>query len=195
MTLPSEHGFEYMHLEDLISMHASRLFPGEAVVQCVPFRITRNAELDVQEDMAGDLLVFMEGVLDARRQSGCVRLEISDKAGNNIREFLKQTLDVSDAFEFPVHGPLDLRPSCSWPVYPDLNHFKASPGHHAHLQTLTTTPVCSIWSGERTSCCRCLMRAFSRLYGLWIRRRMILPSYPSRSFSTVQVARVPLWRR
>ena len=80
ITLPLEarnDQYEYILLEDVVALFAGRFFPGEPVVECVPFRITRNADLSVREDLAADLMVSMEEILDARKQSACVRLEIS----------------------------------------------------------------------------------------------------------------------
>ena len=106
--IPSESGFEYITIEDLIALHSEHLFVGERVVQCVAFRITRNADMSVREDMAADLLVGMEAVLDARKQSDCVRLEISDRANKEIRTFLQNALRVGSDDVYAVHGPLDL---------------------------------------------------------------------------------------
>jgi polyphosphate kinase len=108
ITLPSDGGYEYILLEDVIAMFASRFFPGEEVVECVPFRITRNADLSVRDDLVSDLLAEMEEVLDARKESACVRLEISDHTTTSVRVFLQQTLDVQGRDVYAMPGPLDL---------------------------------------------------------------------------------------
>ncbi len=108
ITLHSEGGYAYLLLEDAVSMHVGRFFFGEQVVECVPFRITRNADLSIREDLAHDLLVGMEEILDARKQSACVRLEIAGHASDTLLSFLEQGLDVTGDDVFKAPGPLDL---------------------------------------------------------------------------------------
>ncbi len=109
LTVQSEGGYAYMLLEDAIAMLVARFFPGEPVEECVPFRITRNADLALREDLASDLLAEMEEVLDARKASACVRLEIAATASETTCRFLQTCLGVTDATSVvPVPGPLDL---------------------------------------------------------------------------------------
>ena len=74
LTLPSDSGYSYILLEEVIRAYAGRLFPGVAVTECAAFRITRNADMSVREDQAGDLLEQMREVLTERQTSDCVRL-------------------------------------------------------------------------------------------------------------------------
>ncbi|MCL4113128.1 UNVERIFIED_CONTAM: hypothetical protein GTU68_061592 [Idotea baltica] len=97
-----------MLLEDVIEMHVQRFFPGEEVVACAPFRITRNGDLELQEDQASDLLSEMQAVLDQRKLSRCVRLEVSDHITTKMRVFLQQTLAVNGRDIVSLPGPLDL---------------------------------------------------------------------------------------
>lgn len=108
ITLPSESGFSFILLEEVVERFLSRLFPGEKVDECVPFRITRNADMELQEDQAFDLLSEMQEIVNARRQSACVRLEVADHASPLVREFLQTAVDVPDEWVFPNPGPLDL---------------------------------------------------------------------------------------
>ncbi len=108
ITLPSNNGYDFVLLEDAVSFFIDRFFPGEEIAESVPFRITRNADLSVREDMAADLLAGMEKVLDARKQSHCVRLEIADKASKSTLEFLQSALHVPDDDTYRIRGPLDL---------------------------------------------------------------------------------------
>ena len=79
ITVPvQQDGYDYTLVEDVVDLFKETLFPGESVVECTPFRLTRNADLIVREDLAGDLLVQMREVLDARKRSGCVRLEVGE---------------------------------------------------------------------------------------------------------------------
>lgn len=108
VTLPSDCGYQFMMMEDIINMFARAFFPGESVVECIPFRITRNADLDIREDLAFDLLAEMEAILDARKRSDCVRLEIGDGASQELYAFFQQALEVSQRDTYIVNGPLDL---------------------------------------------------------------------------------------
>ncbi len=108
ITLPSDGGYDYMLLEDVIGVFIQRFFPGERVQECAAFRITRNADMSVREDLAFDLLEEMEQVLDARRHSACVRLELADTASDPTRDFLMEALDVGEESLCCVPGPLDL---------------------------------------------------------------------------------------
>ena len=68
LTLPSDSGFSFILLEDVVELFLARLFPGESIEECIPFRITRNADLELQEDQAFDLLRKMQEIVNARRQ-------------------------------------------------------------------------------------------------------------------------------
>ena len=108
ITLPAESGFSYILLEDVVSMFLAKFFPGETILESVVFRITRNADLELQEDQASDLLSEMQEIVNARRQSDCVRLEMADHASPCLREFLQSAVEVSDRWVFAAPGPLDL---------------------------------------------------------------------------------------
>ena len=92
ITLPSEGGFEFVLAEDVIALLIQRFFPGEDIVATVPFRITRYADLTVREDDGADLLAEMEDVLDERKDSFCVRLEVSDSITTSLQSFLMSLL-------------------------------------------------------------------------------------------------------
>ncbi|WP_166820208.1 polyphosphate kinase 1 [Thalassoroseus pseudoceratinae] len=108
INVQSDHSYLYILLEEVVTMFIDRFFPGETVAACVPFRITRNADMAVREDMAADLLVGMEEVLDERKTGGCVRLEIGDSVSPKTLEFLMQTLDVTEQDVYRASGPLEL---------------------------------------------------------------------------------------
>ena len=108
LTLPADGGYAYMLLEDVIAWSIEKFFPGETVLECVPFRITRNADLSLREDEASDLMEGMQEILEARKESHCVRLEIAEEAGAVTRGFLQQQFDVEDADVYGIPGPLDL---------------------------------------------------------------------------------------
>ncbi|MFW6114643.1 MAG: polyphosphate kinase 1 [bacterium] len=100
--------FEYILLEDVVRLYMEHFFTGRRVVDCTFFRVTRNADMRVQEDAASDLLSGMQQVLAARKRSECVRLELDEGAGEAIRSFLKAALNVEDNQVYVSRGPLHL---------------------------------------------------------------------------------------
>ena len=99
---------QYILLEDLVARNAASFFQNEKVVEVVPFRISRNADMIVREDLAADLLTSMEAVIDARKRSDCVRLEIAATASRETRRFLAELSGAGESEIFDVAGPLDL---------------------------------------------------------------------------------------
>lgn len=106
--LPSEEGHLYVLAEDIVRGFAERLFSGCEVLDTAVFRITRNADLAVAEDLAADLLANMEDVLAARRESECVRLEIEAAATPAVVAWLRERLPVADEHIVRIPGPLAL---------------------------------------------------------------------------------------
>ncbi|MBD3419821.1 MAG: polyphosphate kinase 1 [Chitinivibrionales bacterium] len=106
--LPADKGYEYLCVEDLVKAHVHHLFKGEEIAECVAFKITRNADLSVREDLASDLLAEMETVLEARKVSECVRLEVEKHVSRITLNFLKQVYAVGDERVVHISGPLRL---------------------------------------------------------------------------------------
>lgn len=108
VTLPSEGQYSFVLLEDLITMFAAEFFPGETIIECAPFRVTRNADLEIQEEEASDLLAEMRELLTARKESDCVRLEVDAQASDELVSFLQKTLVVAGPDVYRCPGPVDL---------------------------------------------------------------------------------------
>ena len=106
--IPSRESFAYVLIEDVIKLFIHLVFPGEKILECQPFRITRNADITVQEDLASDLLSGMLDVLDARTESECIRLEISENVTRRLRTFLQRALKLRTQDIYANPGPLDL---------------------------------------------------------------------------------------
>ena len=106
--LPADGGYAYTTVEEAVRSFADRFFPGGEVREAVAFRVTRNADLAVREDMAADLLREMEDVLDARREGDCARLELEASASDASRTFLMSALHLTDREVYPVPGPPDV---------------------------------------------------------------------------------------
>jgi polyphosphate kinase len=97
-------------LEQVIAHNLASLFPGMNVQECYPFRITRNADLAIQEDEADDLLLAIEQELRKRRIGGSsVRLEIDATASDLVRHTLLQELSLTENDIYEVNGLLGLR--------------------------------------------------------------------------------------
>ena len=108
ITLPADGGYHYILLEDAVRLHIERFFPGESVAECVPFRLTLNADLSVRADLAGDLLAQMREVLDARKEAQAVRLEIAAGVSPVMLAYIVSRLELQDRDVYRQPGPLDL---------------------------------------------------------------------------------------
>lgn len=116
----------FLPMEDLIAAHLDQLFPGMDVVEQHSFRITRNADFEVDEDRDEDLLQALERELARRRFGSPVRLEVSDDMTEHMLDLLLRELDVDPGDVIQVPGLLDL--SCLWQVYGvDRPHLKDAP--------------------------------------------------------------------
>ena len=101
-------GSAVIPLEVVIGRHLDHLFPGMDILEHHLFRVTRNEDLEVEEDDAENLLKAMEKELERRRFGDCVRLEVENTISSFARRYLVRALDLSpdDVFELPA--PLDL---------------------------------------------------------------------------------------
>jgi polyphosphate kinase len=98
----------FVLLEDLIAQHLSALFPGMDVRDSYLFRVTRDADLTLQEDEADDLLRAIESELQRRRFGEPVRLEIERGMPEYMREFLLKALDLSLVDCYEIDGMMGL---------------------------------------------------------------------------------------
>ena len=99
----------FVPLEDVIAEHLKRLFPGMEVLEVHTFRVTRNEDLEVEEDDAENLLAALEKELLRRRFGPPVRLEVEESIAPQVLELLVSELGVSPEEVFRLRGPLDLR--------------------------------------------------------------------------------------
>jgi polyphosphate kinase len=106
---PLPDGERFLPIEQLVAAHLDRLFPGMEVVTHHVFRVTRDADLDVEEDEAEDLLAAVESILSRRRRGATsVRLEIERTMSDEVRELLMRELDLEADQVYVTGGPLDL---------------------------------------------------------------------------------------
>ncbi|MEY2454421.1 MAG: polyphosphate kinase [Acidimicrobiaceae bacterium] len=115
-------GERFVPLEQVIGAHLPQLFPGMEVVDDYAFRVTRNADLTLEEEEADDLLAAVEFELRRRRFRRAVRLELDADTSDVVRDLLRRELDVEDDDVYLTVAPLDL--GGLWAVYaldrPDL---------------------------------------------------------------------------
>lgn len=97
---------QYLFLEDILAAYAERFFLGCDILEAVPFRVTRDADLDIDEDVE-DLLAEVEKSLKKRKKGAAVRLEISQSASRLIKEFLRKELQLEERDMYMIPGPLD----------------------------------------------------------------------------------------
>ncbi|MCW2496276.1 RNA degradosome polyphosphate kinase [Jatrophihabitans sp.] len=123
---------EFLPIEDLIAAHLQALFPGMEVVEHHVFRVTRNADFEVEEDRDEDLLQALERELMRRRFGPAVRLEVTDDIDPEVVELLVSEIDVDVDQVQHVPGLLDL--SALWQVYdldrPALKERRFVPATH-----------------------------------------------------------------
>ena len=100
----------FVFLEDIIASHCHDLFKGCHILDMVSFRVTRDSDLDLEEDDSVDLMKEVEESLRKRKRGAAVRLELFKTNNNRIKKFLEENLDVTEMEVYEINGPLD--PTC-----------------------------------------------------------------------------------
>ncbi len=106
---------KFVWVEQIIAANLSRLFPGIQVVAAYPFRVTRNTDMEIQEEEADDLLLTMEESLRQRHFGSVVRLEIAENTPEDIRQLLISNLRIGAFDVYTTSGPLGL--SSLWELH------------------------------------------------------------------------------
>jgi polyphosphate kinase len=117
-------GERYVPLEAVIAAHLGELFPGMEIEQQHAFRVTRNADLTLEEEEADDLLAAVELELRRRRFGRAVRLDIDATMTPELRAMLQSELDLADDDVYAHEAPLDLGglKSLRYLDRPDMRH-------------------------------------------------------------------------
>lgn len=102
-------GSRYVPLEDVMGEFLGELFPGMEVLQHHTFRVTRNEDLEVDEDEGENLLIQLEKELLRRRFGPPVRLEVAQDIDAKVLSLLQRELDIDGSDVFMLPEPLDLR--------------------------------------------------------------------------------------
>ncbi len=134
----------FVPLVQVIAAHLERLFPGMEIVGHYPFRVTRNADLSIEEDEAEDLLEAMESEIRRRRRSSrAVRLEAHPTITDEALDLLRRELDLHEEDIYLRHAPLDL--AGLWSLaeldHPELRDPPWNPATPARLAKKATDPV------------------------------------------------------
>src|SRR5690606_38863442 len=141
----------HVALEDVIAANLDSLFPGMQIVDHHTFRVTRNEDLEVEEDDAENLLKALEKELLRRRFGPPVRLEVEEEMSDAVLELLVGELGISDEEVFRLRGPLDLRSlnEIADIDRPDLKFPPFVPGTHEHLAEVETASPADMFSALR----------------------------------------------
>lgn len=102
----SDAGYTFVLLEEVIAAHIETLFPGMRVLECQPFRITRDADIEIEEDEAGDLLKTVEQQLRQRRFGFGVRLEVANGMSPHMVKLLRHSLEMEEQDVYTIDGPI-----------------------------------------------------------------------------------------
>lgn len=135
-------GFVFVPLEQVIAHNLEFLFPGMNIQEYHPFRITRNADLELEEDEADDLLIAIEQELRKRRFGGSVvRMEVQATMPLPVLQMLKEELSLADKDVYEVEGTLglgDLMSFMSLPL-PELKDAAFTPAIPQRFRRLSDT--------------------------------------------------------
>ena len=156
----------FVALEDIIAAHLEQLFPGMQVSEHFTFRVTRNEDLEVEEDDVENLLAALEKELTRRRFGPPVRLEVADDMDDHVMDLLGRELGVEPGEVYRLPAPLDL---VGLDVVADLERSELKfpafmPGTHPDLAPVESSQASDILAS--------------------IRARDILLQHPYDSFST-----------
>ncbi|MCX7047406.1 MAG: polyphosphate kinase 1 [Candidatus Sumerlaeota bacterium] len=109
--IPAAAGYHYILLEDLVVHCAETFFPGYEIVESAVFRLTRNADLPLEDEETSDLMEAMEDILRERKSGAPLRLEIDARASQPLYSRLAKILGVDPKRDlYLIQGPLDLKP-------------------------------------------------------------------------------------
>ncbi len=114
----------FLLIEDLVSAHAGRFFPGETVAATTVFRVTRNGDIAVAEDDAIDLAGEMEDVLTARRFADTVRLELRADAPADLARMIERVSAAGPREIYQADGPPGLASLMELAMLADFDHLR-----------------------------------------------------------------------
>ena len=133
----------FVALDDVIAAHLGTLFTGMELLEHHAFRVTRNADLTLNDEEAEDLLTAVEMELRRRRFQGAVRLEVADSISPEVLNLLLRELDLTPEEVYRISGPVDLsglsiiadlpRPELRWAPWRGITEPALAPGDDGPL--------------------------------------------------------------
>lgn len=106
--LPRKTGHHFVLMEEVIQAHSEAMFPGLKVLESYNFRVSRDADIEIAEDDASDLLTEMEEKVRRRRWGAAARLEVDERTPEQLRELLMTLLDLGKDDVYAVSGPRNI---------------------------------------------------------------------------------------
>ncbi len=148
---PEKGPTSFVPLEDVIAVHLDYLFPGMEVREQHTFRVTRNEDLEVEEDDAENILQAMEKELLRRRFGPPVRLELAGDIAPRVRRLLMRELGVEESEVYELPAPLDLTGLnvIADLDRPDLHYPRFVGGTHRHLAEVESATPTDIFAAIR----------------------------------------------
>ncbi|MCL1862556.1 MAG: polyphosphate kinase 1 [Defluviitaleaceae bacterium] len=125
--IPSPTGKKYIFLENIILAHLEKLFIGHTVTRTALIRVTRNSDIDIDEDEIADLLDVMTRSLRGRQWGKPVRIEKSKGIGRTAIKLFEKTIGLSSDNFYEINGPLDLSVFFGFAVRPEFSHLRHRP--------------------------------------------------------------------
>ncbi|MBN1361125.1 MAG: polyphosphate kinase 1 [Sedimentisphaerales bacterium] len=125
VNIPTEKGVFVALLEEVIVDNARRLFAGRPVQGETIFRITRDADVAIQDDEAADLLSSIQAAVLSRKRRSAVRLEVSARPNARIMQWLTQTLELRHHDIYRIEGLLDAKALMQLVDIPAIQHLTA----------------------------------------------------------------------
>ena len=157
--------FTFVSIEEIVSANLPRLFPGMEILQCHAFRVTRNADLSVDDEDAEDLLVAVEMELRRRRFGKAVRLEVPEAMSSDLVALLIDELEI-DAEDVSRHATFVDLTALNQFANLNIAHLR-----HAPWPPLTAGRLQSVEEGEKS------------IFAV-IRERQLLVHHPHESFTS-----------
>ena len=120
-------GFSFVLLDEIISAHVAGLFPGQPILESAVIRLSRDAELEFDDEGGRTQLELVEREIRRRRRSGVVRLEVGAEASEELVKLLREQVGISETDVYVVPGPLDLRVLMGLTELPGLDRLRDPP--------------------------------------------------------------------